>query len=317
MARLSDRISGSPQDLSQYATKVEVAAEYATKTELNNPNLLINGGFDIWQRGTTFSGGVSRYMVDHWACSPPRTALNRVADVGEGFYVTSDCEYLTTPIELSTIGVLSPFVNNNTYTVTLRLRGEGVLNVSGLFRDSIFGGVNDVSAFDAPAEITLTTTTWTDYTITFPMSVLPASTNICFVLSIQNTNTTTGYIQASNAKLEEGPTATPYKPRPIGEELALCQRYYQKGDAGVAGQGEANAVQLSGNATTGGEYVAQKSFSQIMRITPVVTSASIFSSSFPTSGLTNASNKGFVERRNANGTGVGRFFSSWTADAEL
>ena len=37
-----------------------------------------------------------------------------------------------------------------------------------------------------------------------------------------------GYIKYYNIQLEEGPIATPFEQRPIGLELALCQRYYQK-----------------------------------------------------------------------------------------
>jgi len=37
---------------------------------------------------------------------------------------------------------------------------------------------------------------------------------------------------ATNIQLEPGPVATPFEQRPVGTELALCQRYYQ--DLGVA-----------------------------------------------------------------------------------
>jgi hypothetical protein len=36
-----------------------------------------------------------------------------------------------------------------------------------------------------------------------------------------------GEIDISNVQLEQGPVATPFEQRPIGTELALCQRYYQ------------------------------------------------------------------------------------------
>ncbi len=38
-------------------------------------------------------------------------------------------------------------------------------------------------------------------------------------------------VRYTNVQLEPGPVATPFEHRPIGTELALCQRYYQTSDA--------------------------------------------------------------------------------------
>ena len=38
-------------------------------------------------------------------------------------------------------------------------------------------------------------------------------------------------LRVTGVQLEPGPVATPFENRPIGTELALCQRYYQKYDA--------------------------------------------------------------------------------------
>ena len=43
-------------------------------------------------------------------------------------------------------------------------------------------------------------------------------------------------------KLEVGDTATPYQARPIGEELALCERYYEVSTDSVAGSGTYSAA---------------------------------------------------------------------------
>ena len=64
---------------------------------------------------------------------------------------------------------------------------------------------------------------------------------------------------ASKIKLEYGNTATPYQARPIGEELALCQRYYRKYDyVGSRTAGFTGATQ----------YLAPLEYS--MRIAPTV-----------------------------------------------
>ena len=47
------------------------------------------------------------------------------------------------------------------------------------------------------------------------------------VLNAQ-TGITSGTVAFSMVQLESGAVATPFEQRPIGTELALCQRYYQK-----------------------------------------------------------------------------------------
>lgn len=51
--------------------------------------------------------------------------------------------------------------------------------------------------------------------------------------SVIGTTGATFYI--TGVQLEAGPTATPFERRPIGTELALCQRYYQRVNAGTNG----------------------------------------------------------------------------------
>ena len=76
-------------------------------------------------------------------------------------------------------------------------------------------------------------------------------------VSVVGTNAATWTI--ANVQLEVGPVATPFEQRPIGMELALCQRYYQVGFPGWGTFFGANNVQL---------YAA---FPVTMRTTPGVT----------------------------------------------
>ena len=69
-----------------------------------------------------------------------------------------------------------------------------------------------------------------------------------------------GWIDIAQVQLEEGSFATPFEQRPIGTELALCQRYYTDAGAGWSGVEE--------TATT---FSMAFSFPVPMRAAPVLT----------------------------------------------
>jgi hypothetical protein len=53
-----------------------------------NPNVIINGGMDIWQRGASFSGNV--YTADRWYGGNSPSAIARSTDVPAGFTYSLD-----------------------------------------------------------------------------------------------------------------------------------------------------------------------------------------------------------------------------------
>jgi hypothetical protein len=95
------------------------------------------------------------------------------------------------------------------------------------------------------------------YTATFSVPSA-ATTGIEIVLSVGAQ--TSGTWRIDNAMLEAGPTATPFERRPIGVELGMCQRYYQK----VYGS-------VRGPATVSGQFFSsQVSLFVPMRATPIL-----------------------------------------------
>lgn len=96
----------------------------------------------------------------------------------------------------------------------------------------------------------------------------------------------------------------------INQDYALCRRYYEAGEY----------AEFSGNVTSGSAYYARVSFKTRKRTaTPTITLSNAGATGFPAAGgvpsLVGAD--GFTEGRTANGTGVGRFYSTWTADSEI
>jgi hypothetical protein len=129
--------------------------------------------------------------------------------------------------------------------------------------------------------------------------------------SVVGTSGATFYI--TGVQLEVGTQATGFEYRQYGTELALCQRYYTFENGTLGG----NSV-FSGNVTTPSAYYANSFFKQSMRTAPTIVLTNATNLNFAaTVGTPYPSNTGFVETRNATGTGDGYFFSTWTASAEL
>ena len=115
-------------------------------------------------------------------------------------------------------------------------------------------------------------------------------------------SSTDNYFYLTGVQFEVGSQATAFEHRSFGEELKLCQRYYQVGSSIGAGYGSAN-----GYARAGSVYATQ------MRATPTLATTNSGSGSIIASGT---SNTGFyVTYGSLGGSSAGIF--SFIADAEL
>lgn len=132
--------------------------------------------------------------------------------------------------------------------------------------------------------------------------------------SVVGTNGATFYI--TGVQLEKGSVATPFEFRSIGQELALCQRYYEVGQT----------VDSSGQFWCGYSPGANANYQSvrymvIKRTTPTVASITQDGAgNYTGTSITYTSNgpDGFRATANTNGTaGWGYFRSSWTSSAEL
>jgi hypothetical protein len=121
------------------------------------------------------------------------------------------------------------------------------------------------------------------------------------------TNGATFYI--TGVQLEPGTVATPFERRSYGQELALCQRYYETG-----------RVSAFATATNLHQLGAPCFYKVTKRAVPTVALVNVSNTQFPaTVGTVQAPTLvGFNEVRIANGTGAnGLFQSDFTASAEL
>jgi hypothetical protein len=99
--------------------------------------------------------------------------------------------------------------------------------------------------------------------------------------------------------------------RPVGIEMAFCQRYYE-----VSGTTDI----FSGDVTSGGTYYATSKFQGAKRAVPTVTIIASSNAGFPSGAPANAGagTTGFRTSMVANGTAAGGYFQyNWNATAEL
>ena len=233
-------IAQSTADLSNYANM--------TTTPISGfRNAIINGDFRIWQRGTSFAS--NGYTADRWinnslngTTTISRQAFTAGAAPVSGYEGTFFLRAASTgggsySIAEQRIEDVRTFAGQ---TVTLsywaKCASGTVVNDPTLVQTFGSGGSTEVTASTATATIT---TTWQRFTHTFTIPSIAGKTI-----------GTNGYLNARiyrylgsaavtvdiwGVQIERGTIATPFEQRPIGTELALCQRYYVLVGAGGAG----------------------------------------------------------------------------------
>ena len=248
-------------------------------------NKIINGGFDIWQRGTSMSPGVSdQYLSDRWKYSrvgSTFTASRQIfttgqTDVpGEPTYfhraviasVAGSSNYVLFLQHLEDVRTLA----GKTVTLSFYAKADGNKPMAVEFTQSFgSGGSPSSTVTDIGVQKLNLTTSWQKFTVTANIPSMAGKTigtnnNHCLNMAFwfdagssfnSRTNSLgqqSGTFDIAQVQLEEGPVATPFEQRPIGTELALCQRYYEKSYAidvvpGTVGGGTAE----SGGGSTGG-----------------------------------------------------------------
>ena len=202
-------------------------------------NIIINGGFDVWQRGTS-GGTVNTYLADRWE-SGGGGALSQdrqVATSGDDFNYSLRVQRPSTETHgWSVIGTTLEELDS------LPLRGK-TLTFSCLIKvganysptSSQLGmGIGSSTIANRSwrylgnvTEQKTVTTSWVRYSVTVTIPTDSKQVGCGFVCSPTGTAGADDWFEIANAQLEVGSTATDFEHRSYGEELALCQRYYQK-----------------------------------------------------------------------------------------
>jgi hypothetical protein len=218
-------------------------------------NAIINGNFDHWQRGTSFTG--SGYGADRWinvrvgsACTMSRISWALGGDP-TGANASFACRMTVSSVANAANAVnLTQRIENvrsfsgQTVTVSFWAKADAAKPIAlDLAQAFGTGGSPSASVDGIGAQKFNLTTSWAKYTATISVpsisgKTLGSSGNDYLSLVIwfdagSNFNARTdtlgqqsGTFDIAQVQVEAGPVATPFERRPIGTELALCQRYY-------------------------------------------------------------------------------------------
>ena len=201
---------------------------------LTNRNFLINGDFQIWQRGTSFTTS-GEFIADRWiltqngetsALSRNTTStssewngkflLNFYATAGEAANTSRVIYQRIENVNLFkdgkfTVSLVSNAVDGQDIYAALTQRDGTILWQSGKIK-MIKEGTNDIAR----------------YTLTFDVPDISTRKTIdesWMAISIYPQYTDGAFVAISEIQFEKGENATPFDTRPLKEELALCQRY--------------------------------------------------------------------------------------------
>ena len=223
-------------------------------------NKIINGGFEVWQRGTarTFMNA-GQYLADRWTvrlyqqASHQRTTVTPVtgmqtryalrvgsvttAEAGGGARMWANTELESgdsIPLRGKTM-TLSFWVRFSSATCSSST-ATAFGNWSGSvdWCTSTTDAAMSSTASNGGSGVTLTNgslpTTWTKYTttVTLPSNINNVGVQFGFAGLGNTASADTVWYEVTQVQLEEGSVATPFEQRPLQTELALCQRYYYK-----------------------------------------------------------------------------------------
>lgn len=221
-------------------------------------NKIINGDFSVWQRGTSFSGGIG-YKADRmFSDVGVSNAISRSTDVPSGQGFTYSYKFINTEvncpirhaIELPATGSLGSYQVGTTWTFSMwaKTSSPRTIRLYAAFTIGNFG-TPEATPVDA-VSIGTTSSTWQKFTYTF---TIPAGTSLTSATCFQITPFITGNGTGVDAffagmQLESGSVATAFEQRPQQVELAMCQRYYERINLGLGNsQNFGNGNVIAGN----------------------------------------------------------------------
>jgi hypothetical protein len=218
-------------------------------------NKIINGNFDHWERGTSLAAGTGfRYLADRFYLlstgstnTPSRQAFSagQIAVLGEPeFFHRSVISSSTGAGNYAVMGQYIEDVRTcagKVITVSFWAKADASKPISVEMGQRF--GTGGSAGVDISSQKINLTSSWQKFTLNFAIPSIsgktlgPTNTTSIYILWWFDAGTNfsarsvalghqSGTFDIAQVQLEEGPVATPFEQRPIGLELALCQRYF-------------------------------------------------------------------------------------------
>jgi hypothetical protein len=252
-------------------------------TGFSGRNRIINGNFDIWQRGTSFTltSGFA-YSADRWyAGAASGTVTRQTFTLGQTEVPNNPTYYARYVISsnsqnyewLQKIEGVSTFAGQNATISFYARQTTGTVTFSGRI-------VQDFGTGGSPSSVVVTsfgnpslTTSWQKFTFTVAVPSISGKTlgtnnNDSLWLSLQVSNTGTGTIDFAQFQMEVGSVATPFEQELISQTLAKCQRYLYRLTPTTS---STNPFFATASMYNGTSIFASGQFPQQMRAAPTLT----------------------------------------------
>lgn len=316
--------TGAVQSFVLGYTKAEADAKISSITA-GFKNLIINGGFDIWQRGEDVTITAQSYVADRWEFTRGGADLQiRKSTRSITSAAKYQCEIVATSASVGHImrtklEDVSQIIDGEDYTIAFDvLYSSGITvanNTLKLYRVFDDGGTTPNQEIGSLTFDITTSRVRQKLTFTAPTSSFVYSTagiNSHILVEFTFTGGVTQNLLIGEIQLEKNSDATSFEQRPVGLESSLCRRYYWRGV--LAGNGYGRRYGLSGSPYTTGSVLFQSE----MRAVPTINTITA-----PTyenaSGIGFIATKdGFEARVSVSSNGAYRAYEGiYEADAEL
>jgi hypothetical protein len=209
-------------------------------------NVIINGNFDIWQRATIYTGAGQGYRTtDRWIAgrdggSGASATLSRQEFTPGQTDVPGNPRYFFRWAETNAgSGYNGKYFYQNIegadtfagqqVTFSFYAKAASPVTLPGIFWYRYFDSATEDDFANIAPNVSVGTS-WQKYTYTFTLPSVSGKTigsNSALNVYPEVPVTGTFTLDFAQFQLELGPVATPFERRPIGTELALCQRYFE------------------------------------------------------------------------------------------
>jgi hypothetical protein len=240
----------------------QVASQFGGAYYSGFRNKIINGNFDIWQRGTSLSAATNgRYLADRWISSSAGTTIApslQSFTLGQTDVPGEPISYhrcvVVTSAGAANFGLLGQYIESvrsaagKKVTVTFYAKADASKNI-GVFLQQTFGtGGSPSATVQLPLGLKALTTAWQKFSIVTDVPSIVGKTlgtggndslGLFFWFDSGSTNASaasnvgqqSGTFDIAHVSVVEGDVSgefDPFSARNIQQELALCQRYYEK-----------------------------------------------------------------------------------------